>query len=132
MNMDIKDTFHSHLQQIESYTGEELDQLPFGAIKLDHDGLILKYNQYESRLSGRSPEEVIGKNFFTEIAPCTNIQEFAGRFKDGVSKGQLNATFKYRFTFPKNPVDVEITMFSGSHDNTGWILVKQWRPVGRS
>ncbi|MGH9529627.1 MAG: hypothetical protein ACRD2S_06880 [Terriglobales bacterium] len=33
---------------------EDLDRLPFGAIQLDMDGKVLKYNDYESRLALRS------------------------------------------------------------------------------
>lgn len=112
-------------ERIESYTREEFDALHFGAIKLDKDGVILKYNAYEGKLAGRDPEKVVGKNFFTEVAPCTNVQEFAGQFRAGVVTGNLYATFPYRFLFPQNYVDVEITMLSSNDGQGAWIFVKE-------
>jgi photoactive yellow protein len=124
--MNQKDDFiYVESEKIESYTRDEFDALSFGAIKLGKDGIILKYNAYEGRLAGRSPAEVVGKNFFTEVAPCTNVQEFAGRFRDGVDSGKLYATFPYRFLFPGNYVDVEITMMSGNDGQSAWIFVKE-------
>lgn len=56
----------------------DIDDLGFGAIKLDRAGKILAYNAYESKLTGVKPENAVGRNFFTEVAPCTNVREFAG------------------------------------------------------
>lgn len=121
---------YADLERIESYTNEEFDALHFGAIKLDKDGVILKYNAYEGKLAGRDPKKVIGKNFFTEVAPCTNVQEFAGRFREDVITGKLNATFPYRFLFPQKYIDVEITMISCSVGQGAWIFVKEIGKIG--
>jgi photoactive yellow protein len=125
-SMNTKDEFiYADSEKIDFYTKEEFDALHFGAIKLNQDGVILKYNAYEGKLSGRDPVEVVGKNFFTEVAPCTNVQEFAGRFREGVASGKLYATFPYRFLFPGNYVDVEITMLSCKDGESAWIFVKE-------
>lgn len=60
----------AEIERIEGLGEKELDRLPFGAIRLDKAGKILNYNQTEAELSGRKKESVIGKNFFTEVAPC--------------------------------------------------------------
>lgn len=112
-------------QRIDSLPEAEFDALPFGAIKLDADGQVLKYNLYESRLAERDPQEVIGKNFFTEVAPCTNVQEFAGRYREGMAAGKLNTTFPYRFLFPRKVVDVEITLILGPGGENAWFFVKE-------
>ncbi|MEK6301653.1 MAG: hypothetical protein AABO41_13165 [Acidobacteriota bacterium] len=98
------DFIYADTEKIESYSREEFDVLRFGAIKLDKEGVILKYNAYEGRLAGRDPGEVVGKNFFTEVAPCTNVQEFGGRFREGVESGKLYATLPFRFLFPGNSI----------------------------
>lgn len=123
--MNDKKVTYADLERIDAYTQEEVDALPFGAIQLNREGIILKYNLYEGKLAGRDPQEVIGRNFFTEIAPCTNIQEFAGRFKQGIAEGHLSITFPYRFAFPSRSLDVEITMLASQQSDTGWILVKE-------
>ena len=122
--MNSQNTYHEP-QRIDSLTEADFDALPFGAIKLDAEGRILKYNLYESKLAERDREEVIGQNFFTEVAPCTNVQEFAGRYRQGMASGELNTTFPYRFLFPKKIVDVEITLVLSADGQSAWVFVKE-------
>jgi hypothetical protein len=39
----------------------EIDELPFGAIRIDHRGTIRSYNQYEARLAHLDAARVVGK-----------------------------------------------------------------------
>jgi len=112
-------------QRVDSLTEDDFNALPFGAIKLDREGRILKYNLYESKLAQRDPKEVIGQNFFTEVAPCTNVQEFAGRYRQGMAEGKLNTTFPYRFLFPKRAINVEITLVLNPDGESAWVFVKE-------
>jgi two-component system, chemotaxis family, sensor kinase Cph1 len=111
------------LQPLALLDGEALDDLPFGAIRLSRDGTILGYNRFESRLTGLHPSRVIGRNFFTEVAPCTNVQEFAGRFRDGIAKGELHAVFPYVFNF-NPPRQVTVTLYFHKPSGNAWVLVK--------
>lgn len=79
------------------------DSADFGVIKLDPTGKIELYNRWESELAGVAVQTAEGKNFFTDIAPCTNNKLFAGRFKKGVAEGQLDETFNYTFTYKMKP-----------------------------
>lgn len=110
---------------IDEMSAEELDQLPFGAIRLDTEGKILSYNLTESKLTGRDPKRVVGRNFFTDVAPCTNVQAFAGRFREGVAKGELHAIFPYRFDFEMAPRDVTVTLFYSRQTGTAWVFVRE-------
>jgi photoactive yellow protein len=110
-------------EAIEKMDETELDHLPFGAIQLDGSGTILTYNLKETEISGRSKEAVLGKNFFTEVAPCTNVQKFAGRFREGVAAKSLNVVFPYRFDFKMVPRDVTITLFYSVVSDTAWVFV---------
>lgn len=103
---------------------EQLDALPFGAIQLDMDGKVLKYNDYESRLAGVQKTSAVGKNFFTEVAPCTNVKEFYGRFKAGVEKKSLHEKFRYHFSFKRNPLDVTVTLFYSDITRSVWVFVR--------
>ncbi|HET8798033.1 MAG TPA: photoactive yellow protein, partial [Thermoanaerobaculia bacterium] len=113
------------LEKIDRMSEAELDELPFGAIRLDRNGVILSYNMTESKLTGRRRERVIGRNFFTEVAPCTNVQSFAGRFREGVAKGELHAIFPYRFDFEMAPRDVTVTLFYSKQTGTAWVFVRE-------
>jgi len=95
----------SDLQMIDSMNEQELDALPHGAIQLDSTGRVLRFNAYEERLAGITKQDAIGKSFFSEVAPCTNMKEFYGRFRDGVAAGQLHCKFRYHFAFKQNPQD---------------------------
>lgn len=112
------------LESIDRMSPEELDALPFGAIHLDRDGTILKYNMTESKLTGRDPKRVIGRNFFTDVAPCTNVQGFAGRFREGVAKGDMHVIFPYRFDFEMAPRDVTVTLFYSQQTQSAWVFVR--------
>ena len=103
----------------------ELDELAFGAIQLDRNGKILFYNTAEGDITGRNPEDVIGKNFFEEVAPCTKSPQFYGRFKEGVEKGELSTMFEYVYDYQMKPTKVKVHMKKALADDTYWILVKR-------
>ena len=113
------------LESIDRMNESELDALPFGAIRLDKDGRILSYNATESKLTGRDPKRVIGRNFFREVAPCTNVQAFAGRFREGIAKKEMHAIFPYRFDFEMAPRDVTVTLFYSRQTETAWVFVRE-------
>lgn len=113
------------LEAIDRMSEQELDALPFGAIRLDREGKILSYNMTESKLTGRDPKRVIGRNFFTDVAPCTNVQGFAGRFREGVANGDMHVVFPYRFDFQMAPRDVSVTLFYAKQTDTAWVFVRE-------
>ena len=103
----------------------QIDKLAFGAIQVDKTGKILTYNLAEGEITGRNPKEVIGKNFFNEVAPCTNTKEFYGKFVEGVKKGDLSTLFEYDFDYKMKPVKVKVHMKKAIIGDTYWILVKR-------
>jgi photoactive yellow protein len=111
---------------IDALNSDQLDSLPFGAIQVDARGTVLQFNAYEARLAGFEKSKAIGKNFFTEIAPCTDVKEFRGRFTDGVARKQLHERFQYHFAFKQEPRDVTITLYYSELTGSTWIFI---RPV---
>ena len=111
-------------QTIDSIGEKELDSLPYGVIQLDAQGTFLRYNSYEEGLSGLTKQKVVGKNFFKQIAPCTDMQEFYGRFREGVAAGELHCTFRYHFAFKRNPRDVTVTLLYNAREKLTWVLVQ--------
>lgn len=114
----------SVFQTLDSMSEKELDSLPQGVIQLDAQGTILQYNAYEARIAGLTKEKVIGKNFFKQVAPCTDVQEFHGRFREGVAAGKLHCKFRYYFSFKRNPMKVIITLFYSDRNKTVWVFVQ--------
>ena len=106
-------------------SARDIDTLAFGAIQLDGKGTILQYNQAEGTITGRDPKAVIGKNFFTEVAPCTNTPAFKGTFDQGVRSGNLNTMFEYTFNYNMAPTKVKVHMKKALVGETFWIFVKR-------
>jgi photoactive yellow protein len=110
--------------EIGNMNDGELDALPFGAIQLDPIGVVVSYNRYESELSRRPKAQVIGKNFFADVAPCTRVKKFHGAFEEGVARKQLNEVFDFTFNFPSGAREVRIRMIYSAEPRPGiWIFV---------
>ena len=118
------------LASADEMTPAELDTLPYGMIQLDAAGRILKYNAVESRLASLPQAHAIGKQFFTEIAPCTKVQAFYGRFREGVIHESLDATFQFHFAFKQHPRDVTVRLFYSRRTRSVWVMIsdRQGRP----
>lgn len=103
----------------------DADLADFGIVKVDDEGRIELYNKYESDLAGVTPAAAEGRNFFTEIAPCTNNKLFFGRFQNGVAAGELDAEFNYTFTYKLRPTNVAVHMKRDASTGSNWIFVKK-------
>lgn len=114
----------SVLQKLQMSTPEEMDLLDFGVICLDDKGIIKIFNQYEADRANLNSKSVLGKNFFTEIAPCTNNQIFFGSFKKGVEERKMDLIFPYTFTYKMKPSAVKIHLYRGPARPINWIFIK--------
>jgi photoactive yellow protein len=103
----------------------QIDKLAFGAVQLDANGKILAYNSAEGDITGRNPKDVVGKNFFKEVAPCTSTPKFEGVFKEGIKSGNLSAVFDYTFDYKMKPTQVRVHMKKAMSGDTYWIFVKR-------
>ena len=121
--MADRDTASALLESVDEMTSTELDALPFGMIQLNASGRILKYNAVESRLASLPQEQAIGKQFFTEIAPCTKVQAFYGRFREGVIRESLDTTFQFHFAFKQHPRDVTVRLFYSRRTRSVWVMI---------
>ena len=114
------------LERADRLTEQELDNLPVGMIQLDPSGRVLKFNQTESELARMDKAAALGKSFFDEVAPCTKVREFHGRFLEGVATRDLSTTFEYEFKFRDGRrKDVIISMFYSTATESVWVLVQR-------
>jgi len=113
------------LRQADDLQGSDLDVLPFGMIQLDRAGRILKFNNTEARMARINRDRQIGKSFFDEVAPCTKVREFYGRFQEGLAKRTLYETFGFVFKFDHGWRNVAITMMYSEKTDSVWVLVSQ-------
>ena len=96
------------VDEIANYDRSQIDQLPYGVIKLDDDGKILLFNRHESEKSGVAVSDAEGKSFFSQVAPCTNNAIFLGSFQKGVGEGSMDLIFPYTFTYKMKPTPVKV------------------------
>lgn len=101
-----------------------LNSAEFGIIQVSDDGEVLFFNTYESELSGVDPDDAVGTNFFTELAPCSNNRLFRGRFKSGIRSGEMDEQFNYTYTYKMRPTLVDVRLYRDDAGNN-WILVKK-------
>ena len=102
---------------------EQLDALPLGVIQLADDGRVVQYNATEQRFSGYSRKDVVGKNFFGEIAPCTNNTLVYGHFKRGVANGEMDTRLMYTFSYRMELVNVTLHLYRDRDSGTNWLLI---------
>ena len=93
----IKFSADNVANELADITDDELDALAFGAVELDREGRILRYNAAEADISGRDQAGMVGRDFFADVAPCTRGATFEGRFRAGVKAGKMDVQFTYVF-----------------------------------
>jgi len=111
----------TELAALNTMSPAQVDSLPYGAVKIDDKGTISVYNRYESELGGIAPSHAIGRNFFTDIAPCTNNKVFRGCFAKGVEQGSADCVFTYTFTYRMKPTEVKVHLYRSGGAN--WMLI---------
>lgn len=90
------------------------ESLPMGVVVLDEAGKIIVYNRAEERLAGRKRDQVMGQEFFVQVAPCLNVRDLGQRFKAEIGKQPLRAELDVSFPFPMQdrPRDVHVKLSS--------------------
>ncbi|MGL4229761.1 MAG: photoactive yellow protein [Casimicrobium sp.] len=121
---------HDAAQVLDMLTDQQLDQVPFGAIKLDKDAKILRYNRVEGEITGRDPRAVIGRNFFLDLAACGVGPLFWGRYKQGIMKPSYDEIFPYVFyhEMPETAMLVRMTLSRVVGEKSMWIMVRRIMP----
>ena len=110
------------LADLERATASELDDAEFGVVRMDRDGVVLNFSRRESQLSGLSPQGVIGKNFFIEVAPCTNNFMVAERYAE---PGDLDESLDYVFTYRMKPRAVRLRLLKRADGGNQYLVVTE-------
>jgi len=118
--MDFDDT--TGLAQLEAMSPQGLDEMAFGVVRMRSDGEVVGYNLWESRMAGLSKERVLARNFFSEVAPCTNNFMVAERF---MTEPELDAELDYVFTLRMKPTAVKLRLLRSATAEHMYLLVKR-------
>jgi photoactive yellow protein len=109
------------LDALESAALADIDGIGFGLVVMDRDGIVLGYNQRESRLSGLPPAKVTGRNFFVDVGPCTNNYLVAQRYADS---DDLDEQLNYVFTFRMAPTPVRLRLLARKGSRRQYLAVQ--------
>lgn len=116
-------------QNLYGLAAADYDRLPMGLLQLSPDATILAYNSAEEALTGFARTQVIGRNFFTEVAPCTRVQAFEGVFREMVERGvTARQAFDFVFRFAGGERFVHIAMVYDASRAQALILVQAADP----
>jgi photoactive yellow protein len=117
---------HAQLSQLAYITNADLEPAPFGGVIVDGTGTISLYNAYESALANLSADRVIGKNFFLDVAPCTAVAAFEGRFLEFVaSEEPVSDQFAYFFPFKHGSANVLVTFVKRAEPDSYLIVIER-------
>ncbi len=109
---------------LEAAGAHAVDGLPFGVIAMALDGRVELYNATEAKMANLPRERVVGRHFFTAVAPCTNNFMIAHRFE---TEAGIDATIDYTFTFRVTPQAVRLRLLKRPGGRRMYLAVQ--RPV---
>ena len=114
-----------HLAQaIERLSEDQINQLPFGAIRLDSNDAVMLFSEAESRLSGWGERPRLGRKFFTEIAPCMGNPGFLGRIERALAAGSLDLEFTHVGDFSDRDREMSVRVQSATGGGY-WIFIRR-------
>lgn len=82
--------------------------LPFGLMQLDGGGKIMRYSPANESSPAIPPTEVIGRNFFADIAPVREVLEVKNRFLAYMVFG--NSVQRLTLKFPHTGVVIKVQL----------------------
>jgi photoactive yellow protein len=109
------------LDALEAIPLDGVDEIGFGLIVMSRSGAVLGYNALESQRSGLLAERVMGRNFFTDVGPCTNNYLVAQRFTDS---DELDEQVDYVFTFRMAPTPVRLRLLARAGSLRQYLAVR--------
>ena len=109
---------------VEAMTQGEIDALPFGAVRLDASGTVTSYSATERQESRSGDRARVGRNFFTEVAPCLDTPGFRGRVEAAHALGHFDIEFNYVYDFPEGEREVTVRVLPAS--DGGYWMFSRW------
>jgi photoactive yellow protein len=109
-------------EALEQYDAKDFNDFGYGVVRMDRSGGIKAYNSYNSDLASDANKDVIGQNFFTQVAPCTNNFMVAEKYNDFGT--ELDETLDYILTYRVKPAQVTLRMLAKSSSENQYLLIR--------
>ena len=84
---------------------------PFGLLELNGAGTIVRFTPaHREGAAGGQPREVVGHNFFEDIAPVEELRRLKGRFLAFMAFGDSAQSLDFRFAYEDSVVAAHIML----------------------
>jgi photoactive yellow protein len=111
-------------EAVERLPEAAIHALPFGAIRVNDEGVVVFYSKAEARLSGSGERPRLGLAFFSEIAPCMDTAAFRGRIEAARQAGRLDLEFGYVGDFADRNRELTVRIQSAAAGGY-WIFMRR-------
>ena len=110
--------------RLEQLSLAQIDQLPFGVVRLSADGRVELYSKREAELSGFGDRRALGLGFFTQVAPCMDTPAFRGRLQAEARDGTVDFELGHTGDFADPSRFIRVRIRSAS-DGGFWLLLQR-------
>ncbi len=120
----LPDLYPYDIESLRRMTPEMLDALPYGVVRLDAENRVIDYSRAEAELARLDRADVLGRDFFQDVAPCTNVQSLGGWV--GAARnagGEASKQMTFLFDFPHGRQLVKLTLVYEPRADTTVITV---------
>jgi photoactive yellow protein len=105
---------------------EGLDELNFGVIGFDGQGIVQRYNRWESQAAGLELGQVLGLHLFGVVAQCMNNYLVAQRFEDSAAAGtELDETLDFVLTLRMRPQRVQLRLLADPGQPLRYVCIER-------
>lgn len=112
------------LERVEQLSFQEIDALPFGVVRLDATGKVTYFSRAEAEQSGFGDRRAIGRDFFTQMAPCLGTPEFLRRIAAARRAGTLDITFEQTGDFEDADRELRVRVKSATGGGL-WVFLQR-------
>ncbi|MCY7358592.1 MAG: photoactive yellow protein [Rudanella sp.] len=109
------------LDWLEAQTSEQLEEAPFGVVRMNREGIVVAYCKSESHVTGIEPAYAIGKYYFTQISPCANNMTVAAKY----AMPDLDEELDYILTYVCDPIRVRLRLLKSPQSQYQYFLVNR-------
>jgi photoactive yellow protein len=109
---------------VEALAPRAVDELQYGVIRLDPQGKVIFFSRAEANQSGFGDRDALGREFFTELAPCMGTAEFMRRVEAAQSAGKLDISFEQVGDFDDAERELRVRMISASAGGL-WVFIER-------
>lgn len=115
-------------QAVDALTPEQVDALPFGAIRLDAANRVAFFSRSEALLSGYR-HSALGIDFFAGIAPCMDTDLYRGRLERALTASTVNIEFSHIGDFADRTRELRVRIQSAGGGGV-WIFMSRENACG--